>query len=65
MTAPNSPIELLILQPHEVQVNYLLSKYLTHHPDAPARLRALVERAIVCPQLEAKEKVLCFVLAHG
>jgi hypothetical protein len=65
MTPPESPIELLILQPREVQTNYLLGKYLEHHPDIPARLRALVERAIACPQLEAKERVLCFVLAHG
>jgi hypothetical protein len=65
MTAPNSPIELLALQPPEVQANYLLTKYLTHHPDAPVRLRGLVERAIACPQLAAKEQVLCFVMAHG
>jgi hypothetical protein len=48
MNTPTSPIELLALQPHEVRVNYLLTKYLEHHPDAPARLRVLVERAIAC-----------------
>jgi hypothetical protein len=65
MNTPTSAIELLALQPYEVLVNYLLTRYLEHHPDTPARLRVLVERAIACPQLAAKEKVLCFVMAYG
>ncbi|MBW4516039.1 MAG: hypothetical protein KME11_12545 [Timaviella obliquedivisa GSE-PSE-MK23-08B] len=65
MTTPESPLELLMQQPHEVRVNVLLNKYLMHHPGAPERLKALVQRAIVCSQLEAKTKVLCFVMTYG
>jgi hypothetical protein len=63
MTIPASPIELLMQQPQEVQLNALLDNYLHHHPDSVAR--SVVEKAIGSADYHFKMKILILVLNYG
>lgn len=60
---PDSPINLLMQQPPDIQLNALLENYLTHHADSP--VRTTVERAIASPNAIFKMQVLATVAAYG
>ena len=62
-TTPDSPLDLLMEQPPEVQLNLLLENYLFYHPASPARV--VVERALANPSISLKMKVLQVILTCG
>lgn len=63
VNTPDSPIDLLMQQPLDIQLNALLEKYLMHHAESPAR--STVEKAIASGNMTFKMRVLIIITTYG